>query len=110
MKVGQRVTWESIQSPGRYHKGKIVRIEAEYRPMDYDLIEIPKRLLRRRMSLVAFPVIENTWAIVECDFEHKLQPVRLCRLQAILPPTHRNAKGGGSAPPARGKVILGAAA
>jgi hypothetical protein len=63
--------------------------------------------LLRKMSFIGFPVLENTWAIIEADFEKKLQAIKLHRLEAILPPTHRNAKGGGSSPPARGKVILG---
>lgn len=110
MKVGQRVQWGSNQTPGRTLKGIIRRIEPEYRDMEYTLVMIPGRIALRKMSFVAFPVLENIWAIVEADVTRKLEPVKLYRLQAIIPPTHRSAKGGGSAPPAKGQVILGAAA
>jgi hypothetical protein len=110
MKPGQRVQWESLQTPGRIFKGIIKRIESEYRDMEYTLLMIPGRIALKKMSFVAFPVLENTWAIVEADVTRKLEPVKLHRLQAILPPTWKAPKGGGSATPSRGKVILGAQA
>jgi hypothetical protein len=110
MKVGQRVQWNSLQNPGRVFKGIVRRIESEYSDMAYTLLMIPGRIPLRSMSFVAVPVLENTWAIVEDDIQHKLEPIKLCRLSTIVPPTHKNAKGGGSAPPGRSVVILGAQA
>ena len=105
MKVAQRVQWESHQTPGRYFKGIIRRLESEYRAMDYPLIEIPGRAIRRLLSFVAFPVLENTWAIVEADVTGKLEPVKLCRLVPIGPPTWKKPIKGGSATPNRVKNI-----
>lgn len=108
MKVGQRVMWESLQTPTRYFRGRLVRLESLG-----ELMLAPRDVRPGNSERTELHVIpgsdQELWAIVEVDGTRNWEPVKASRLETIRPPTWKAPKGGGDAPSASTIQIKAAA-